>query len=85
MLFGFFPSTGPIEVVILITSVVFYVWPSWRICAKAGFPGPLGLLAMIPGLNVVLLFVLAFVEWPAFRQVSKPSDKAAFHEGDDFM
>jgi hypothetical protein len=40
---------------------------SWRICTKAGFPGPLGLLALLPFGLVVLLCIWAFAEWPCTR------------------
>jgi hypothetical protein len=36
----------------------------WRIFAKAGHPGALGLLMMIPGVNFVVLLWFAFSDWP---------------------
>jgi hypothetical protein len=51
----------------VIVGIIFIVWPAWRICSRAGFPGAMGLLIMIPPLNLVLLYVLAFAEWPALR------------------
>ncbi len=38
------------------------VIPLWRICEKLGFPGVLSLLALVPLLNVGLLYFLAFSE-----------------------
>ena len=32
---------------------------------KAGFPGPLALLMAVPGVNVIVLFFLAFAPWPS--------------------
>jgi len=52
---------------VLSATAVLVVWPACRICSKAGFPAPLGLLAPVPVLNLALLFVLAFAEWPALR------------------
>lgn len=40
------------------------VVPFWRICKKAGYPGPLGLLVLIPLVNLALLYFLAFANWP---------------------
>lgn len=40
------------------------VVPFWKICTKAGFPGALSLLVLIPLVNVVFLYVLAFADWP---------------------
>lgn len=48
---------------LLITAVV--VIPVWRICQRAGYPGLLGVLILIPVLNLVLLYFLAFADWPA--------------------
>lgn len=45
---------------------VFYV-PAWRIVSKAGFPGVLSLLLLVPVLNIVMLWVFAFVRWPVER------------------
>jgi hypothetical protein len=40
------------------------VWFFWRILEKAGFSGALALLALIPGLGVlIILCILAFSEW----------------------
>lgn len=36
------------------------VIPLWRICERLGFPGVLSLLALVPLLNVGLLYFLAF-------------------------
>ena len=52
--------------IILIWLAVFIV-PAWRIVAKAGFPGALALLAIIPLVNIVMLWVFAFVKWPHER------------------
>ena len=69
MLFAYFgPDTMmPIaSVIAAVVGVVLSVWPAWRICSRAGFPGALGLLIVVPCLNLVLLYVLAFAKWPAF-------------------
>jgi hypothetical protein len=41
--------------------------PLWRILAKAGYPGPISLLALIPLVGIVIDFWLAFSEWPLER------------------
>jgi hypothetical protein len=38
--------------------------PLWRICEKLGFPGILSVLALVPILNLGLLYFLAFSEPP---------------------
>lgn len=61
------PAIGPMEIMVLLTTVVLFVWPACRICARAGFSWYLGLMAALPLLNIALLFILAFAEWPALR------------------
>ncbi|KAB7623687.1 hypothetical protein [Alkalilimnicola sp. S0819] len=51
---------------LLIALVV--VIPVWRICQRAGFPGWLGLLSLIPMINLGLLYFLAFADWPADKE-----------------
>ena len=41
--------------------------PAWKICQRTGYPGWLGLLIVIPVVNLVLLYLLAFGEWPSER------------------
>ena len=41
--------------------------PLWRIAVKAGYPGPASLLMYIPLVNIVVLWVFAFMKWPVER------------------
>jgi hypothetical protein len=68
---------GPAEVLVLVVGLVLLVWPLWRVCSRAGFPGALALLALIPVGLIVLLFVLAFAEWPALRRTARQPDEVA--------
>ena len=69
---------GGIELLLLLSVLVLlFIWPMWRICAKAGFPGALGLLVVIPGGIVLLLLFLSLVEWPALRIVYRDVDVRA--------
>lgn len=52
----------------IIFGVLLTVFPFWKICTKAGFPGPLALLMLVPIANIILPFYLAFADWPALRQ-----------------
>jgi hypothetical protein len=38
--------------------------PAWRIVTKAGYSGALSLLLLIPLLNIVFIWIFAFVKWP---------------------
>jgi hypothetical protein len=45
------------------------VIPFWKIYTKAGYPGAMGFLMLVPLVNVIMLFVLAFSEWPVLREL----------------
>ncbi|TGN40430.1 hypothetical protein [Marinobacter confluentis] len=51
----------------MLLMAVAVVVPVWRICQRAGYPGLLGLLILIPMVNLGLLYFLAFADWPASR------------------
>jgi hypothetical protein len=53
MFFGFFGVM--VSIIVLI--------PYWFIFKKAGFSPFLGLLMVLPFINIVLLYVLAFARW----------------------
>ena len=63
-------SVGPPELIViaLIASMsLFVVWPAARICQRAGFSRWLGMLAIVPIANVLLLWFVAMAPWPARR------------------
>ena len=62
MIIGFFMFLGGVVVVL----------PFWMIFSKAGFPGWMSLTQLIPIVNVVALFYLAFAEWPIHRGTDRP-------------
>ncbi len=65
---------GPMELVIITATCLLYLWPVWRICRKAGFPGALALLCLVPLANFGLLWFLASVRVavPFGLQASQP-------------
>jgi hypothetical protein len=65
---------GATEVLVIVMMAALFLWPCWRICVKAGLPGPLGLISLIPLGLLVLLFVWALVEWPALRKTDARPD-----------
>jgi len=62
-------SIGGLAEFVIIAAVVLCVWAYWRIFAKAGYPGAMGILMVIPLLNVIMLFFLAFREWPVLKEL----------------
>jgi len=53
-----------LELPIIIGLLAVVIWPFWRIFKKARFSGALGILMMVPLLSLVMIFFLAFAEWP---------------------
>jgi hypothetical protein len=56
-----------IPLVLLIVAVKILVF--CKIFSKAGYSWALGLLMLVPIANIVMLFVLAFAEWPIQREL----------------
>jgi hypothetical protein len=55
------------ELIVLLAIVVSslaIVWPAGRICHRLGFSPWLGVLAVVPLANLVLLWYVAMAEWP---------------------
>ena len=48
-----------------LATVLLAVIPCWMICKEAGFPPAMSLPMLVPTGNIVLLFYLAFADWPA--------------------
>lgn len=57
----------------LLIGVVLVI-PVWRLCQRAGYPGVLGVLILIPLVNLALLYFIAFAEWPAEKSRSANPD-----------
>jgi len=55
---------------IIFIYVAIIIVPCWRIVGKAGYPGAWSLLALVPLVNIVLLWVFAFIRWPVERASS---------------
>jgi len=53
-----------------MTLALVYLLVWWRIFTRAGFPGPLASLMLIPPLAVLIWVFFAFAPWPARRELS---------------
>jgi hypothetical protein len=49
---------------IVIIWLAAFLVPAWRIVSKAGFSGALSLLLLIPLVNIIFIWIFAFVKWP---------------------
>ena len=61
----FFIFMIPVVMIVVAVKVLIFC----RIFSKAGFSWALGLLILVPIANIVILFVLAFAEWPIQREL----------------
>ena len=55
---------GLLEFALILFWLGIMIIPFWKIFSKAGYKGALSLLMVIPFVGIVLLFFLAFSEWP---------------------
>ena len=53
-------SVDHIHVLPVIVLLAITVVPFWPIFRKAGFPGALSLLLLVPGVNLILLYIVGF-------------------------
>ncbi len=52
-------------VLVAVAFTIFFVWLFWRIFTKAGYPGALGLVCLVPSIGpLICLLILAFGTWP---------------------
>ena len=65
---GYEMSIGIWQVLMLLFYVLIFIVPIAKIVSKAGFSKWLSVLAIIPLINVVFLWVFAFVSWPNQRE-----------------
>ena len=54
---------------IMAVSVVLTIVIWWKIFSKAGWPGALGLLMLVPFVNLIMCFYVAFATWPIQREL----------------
>jgi hypothetical protein len=76
-------NTGALTGIILssiifsLAVIIFAVIIYWRIFSKAGYSGALGLLMFVPIANIVMLCILAFGEWPIYKELNYLRQQAA--------
>ena len=65
---GMIAGFACVYIVILVMVTAFFIFCLWRIFTKAGYSGPMALLALIPGLGpLICLCILAFGNWPIHK------------------
>jgi hypothetical protein len=62
-----FPELIVILIIVIILAVALLPW--FMIYKKAGYSPAMGCLMYIPLVNVIMLFILAFTQWPIEREL----------------
>ncbi len=52
--------------IVIVFAIIIY----WRIFSKAGYSGALSLLMFIPIANIIVICVLAFGNWPIYKELN---------------
>src|SRR5438552_17914742 len=65
------------SVIFSLVAIIFAVVIYWRIFSKAGYSGALGILMLIPIVNIVMLCILAFGQWPIYKELNYLRQQAA--------
>lgn len=65
------PGMWPFGPFVMIIMAVVIIVPFWFIISKTGYSKWLSLLMVVPVLNVILLYFLAFSNWPSLRSAKK--------------
>jgi hypothetical protein len=57
---------------VIVVAVAAIIWPYCRVVSRAGYSPWLGLLIIVPLVNVIALWVFAYVRWPALPEAKPP-------------
>ena len=57
--------------IIVVVAIVVMLIPYWKIYQRTGQSGAMALLLLIPLINIIMLFILAFGEWPIERELNE--------------
>jgi hypothetical protein len=66
------------HILVLLFFVFLYVYPIWRIPNKAGYSGTWFIFLLIPGVNMVMLWIFASITWPVERRAEDNAKPAMF-------
>ena len=56
---------GAFDALFIVVLLVLVVVPYWKLWQRTGHSGAWGLLMVVPLVNIISLWVLAFKRWPA--------------------
>ena len=65
--------------IVTLTALILFVIPFWKIFQKAGYSGWWSITLMIPGINIFMMYYLAFSEWPSQRGINPALETPPAH------
>lgn len=71
---------GQFFAILFISSLIgtiFAIIVYWKIFSKAGYSGAMSLLMLVPIANLIALCILAFGEWPIYRELNHLRQRVA--------
>ena len=69
---GYNIGIGLLLAIVTIVAALVII-PYWQLFSKAGYSGWWSFLMVLPLINLIALYVLAFSEWPALRRPAQIS------------
>lgn len=60
------------ELFLMMIFAFIFVLPVWRILKRTGHNPALSLLAVVPFVNIIALYVFAFQRWPIEDTIAQP-------------
>jgi hypothetical protein len=74
---GTMAAFGVVGILVGIGLLILSLIINWTIAAKAGYSGALSLLMLIPLVNIIIILMFAFSEWPIQRELREARARGA--------
>jgi hypothetical protein len=74
---GWFAAMGAVWLLVCIGLLILSLVINWTIAAKAGYSGALSLLMLIPVVNLIIVLMFAFSEWPIQKELREAKTRGA--------
>jgi hypothetical protein len=78
---GYITGTLIASLLIGLIGLIFAIIIYWRIFSKAGYSGARSLLMFIPLVNLIIIIMFAFSEWPIQRELNQLRQAAGGRPG----
>lgn len=78
---AYFAGAFLFSLIIGLIALIFAIIIYWRIFSKAGYSGARSLLMLIPVVNLIIIIMFAFSEWPIQRELNQLRQTAGGRPG----